>query len=152
LLAAGSYEVHLAGGTAYLTGILAKDAKVSGSTVQLEEGSPALTLETADGRAEVSGLAQLDGKPALAAMVLLVPATLGQPGDASVVARAETNTDGSFSLTGVVPGPYILLALDRGWSVNWHDPATLARYLVHGVPVDVKPASHESITLQTELP
>jgi hypothetical protein len=152
LLAAGSYEVHLAGGTAYLTGILAKDAKVSGSTVQLKEGSPALTLETADGRAEVSGLAQLDGKPALAAMVLLVPATLGQPGDASVVARAETNTDGSFSLTGVVPGPYILLALDRGWSVNWHDPATLARYLVHGVPVDVKPASHESITLQTELP
>jgi hypothetical protein len=68
-------------------------------------------------------------------MVMLVPATFGQAGSIDILRRDQTNTDGSFSIAGVLPGQYILFAIDRGWDVNWRDPATLQRYLMGGVPL-----------------
>ena len=70
-------------------------------------------------------------------MVLLVPARLGEPGNASGIERDQTNSDGSFRLESVIPGKYILLAIDHGWDVPWQDPQTLSRYLARGVPVEV---------------
>ena len=132
----GQYRVTLAGGTeVYLAGLAVKDTKVTGRIVTINGGSTTLNLKISRGRASVRGVVSSAERPLPAAMVMLVPATMGQPGSITMLRRDQTNTDGSFLMDNVIPGEYILLAIDNGWTVNWHDPSTLARYLVHGVPL-----------------
>ena len=50
----------------------------------------------------------------------------------------QTNTDGSFDVANIIPGQYILVAIDHGWQINWGDPSTLRRYLMQGAPVELK--------------
>jgi hypothetical protein len=84
--------------------------------------------------------------------VLLVPASAELGGAGGGVLQAETNTDGSFSLGTVVPGPYILVVLEGGWAVNWRDPGTLAGYLEHGLPLDLKPAVTQKVQVDALVP
>ncbi len=44
---------------------------------------------------------------------MLVPASLGQPGAIDLLRRDQSNTDGSYELESIVPGDYILLAIDQ---------------------------------------
>ncbi len=62
----------------------------------------------------------------------------------------QTNTDGSFDLANIIPGQYILVGIDHGWQINWGDPSTLRRYLMEGVPVDLKSSAvvKQNITAQ----
>ena len=132
----GRYRISLSrAGTAYLTGIAATGADVHGNLIDLRQGSATVTLHVETAPATVHGICTQHGQPLSGAMVLLVPASLGQTGSIPLVARDETNTDGSFDLKNVSPGQYILVAIDHGWDINWHDPATLARYLLGGVPL-----------------
>ncbi len=72
------------------------------------------------------------------AMVLLVPITIEDRNSIPVLRQDQTNTDGSFDVANIIPGQYILVAIDHGWQINWGDPATLRRYLMQGVPVELK--------------
>jgi hypothetical protein len=142
LLPPGQYEVYLNGASGlYLVGLSASGAQVTGRTLQVAGGSPKLTIHAAIGRGEIDGIARKDGSPASGAMVLLVPAGFGKPENLAPVERDETNTDGSFNLRGVIPGPYILVAIDHGWDVDWHDSASLAKYLTTGTPIDLQPGA-----------
>ncbi len=147
------YAVSVAGGGGiYLAGMSATDAKVIGHTVEIGGGTPVLTIETGSGRAEMKGRVQDGGKPIEGAMVLLVPITLGQPGDTSVVARAQSNTDGSFGFRAVVPGRYIVVAIEHGWDVPWTNAQTLAGFLGHGMPVELKAGAKVNEELAAVLP
>ncbi len=137
-LSQGKWEVYAGlSATTYLVTLEVKGAMATGSMLEVGMEAVTLTLHMGSGRGEVSGIASVAGKAVAGAMVLLVPVTLGEAGSLAEVQRDQTNTDGSFSLHGVVPGKYILLAIDHGWEVKWRDPATLAGYLARGVPVDV---------------
>ncbi|WP_396127130.1 carboxypeptidase-like regulatory domain-containing protein [Edaphobacter bradus] len=149
----GRYEVVLAGRVGvYLTGMTAQSAEVTGRYVKVHNGDSTLTLHIARGRASVSGIASIAGKPVVGAMVLLVPAGLDDPSSLTLFARDQTNTDGSFDLPEVVPGQYILLAIENGWQVNWKDPSTLNRYLIHGVPLELKLASEVKQNIEAQAP
>lgn len=149
----GRYEVNLFGrGEAYLTGISAQGADVAGRFITVHEGNVTLTLHTASGRAKVTGIASQEGAPSAGAMVLLIPAGLDDPGSFATVARDQTNTDGSFELQNVVPGQYILVAIDHGWSVNWKDPSTLTSYLSQGVPLDIRSNASVKQNLEAKTP
>lgn len=134
------YEVTVMGRSgAYVASIAASGATVIGRTIEIGGGSAAaVALHLANARGELSGVASLGGHPDCGALVLLVPVTLGQPGEPASPLRDQTNSDGSFLFEGVVPGRYILVAIDHGWGVGFRDPATLTRYLSLGVPVEVK--------------
>jgi hypothetical protein len=150
----GRYEVKLAGGnnSAYMTGMTAVGAEARGRFVTVGEQPARLTVHLAAGLANVEGTAMFAGKLSVGAMLLLVPATLGDPSSLTIVRRDQTNTDGGFSLDEVIPGPYILLAIDHGWGVRWEDPATLAPYLMHGVPLDLRPQANVRQTVQAVSP
>jgi hypothetical protein len=149
----GRYEVFLLGrGASYLTGISAQGAAVLGRFVMVNTGTVILTLHTASDRATVSGMASLNSKPSIGAMVLLVPAGLDDPGSFTLAARDQTNTDGSFELPNVIPGQYILIAIDHGWNVNWSDPSTLRGYLTQGVPLDIKPGATVKQSIDGQAP
>lgn len=137
-LAPGTYEVTLGGqGPNYVTGLEATGASVSGLLITVGSSPASVTVKVASDKGQVSGVVKMGGNAVEGAMVLLVPALLGQPGNVSGIERDQTNSDGSFRLEGVIPGEYILLAIDQGWNVRWDDVQTLARYLAHGVPLEV---------------
>ena len=134
--ATGRYRVAVSGSEAlYLTGIDATGASVRGNLVDLRETAATLVLHVETDPATIRGVCRLHGKPVAGAMILLVPASLGQTGSIPVIRRDQSDSDGSFSLPHVNPGPYILVAIENGWSVNWRDPATLERYLLNGIPL-----------------
>ncbi len=135
----GRYEVVLQGRqNLFLTGLTAKGAETAGRYVTVGAGESTLTVHVASGRASLSGVATLEGKPAVGAMILLVPVTIEDPNSIAVLRQDQTNTDGSFDLTNTLPGQYILVAIDHGWKINWGDPSTLRRYLMQGVPIELK--------------
>ena len=150
---AGRYQVTLTGDPdLYLRSIALAGKAVAGRIVTLGGGPAALTLNIARGRASVVGHTTSAGKPVDGAMVMLVPTTFGQAGSIDLLRRDQSNTDGSFELLDVIPGDYILLAIDRGWEINWHDPVTLNRYLVHGIPLSLQPHSKAEQQLETLPP
>ena len=148
----GRYQVTLAGDPdLYLTSMTLKGKALEGRMITLPGGPVTLTLNVARGRAKVTGHTLLAGKPVDGAMVMLVPTTFGQAGAMDLLRRDQSDTDGSFSLLEVIPGDYILFAIDHGWTVNWHDPATLNRYLLHGTPLSLQSRSNveQQITAQS---
>jgi hypothetical protein len=147
----GRYEVVLQGRpNIFLTGLTAKGAEAVGRYVTVGAGDSTLTVHVASGRANLSGIATLDGKPSVGAMVLLVPITIEDRNSITVLRLDQTNTDGSFDLANVIPGQYILVAIDHGWQINWGDASTLRRYLMQGAPVDLKSSAivKQNITAQ----
>ena len=146
----GRYEVTLSSGRSntYLTGITAQGGEVHGRDVTFRAGDSTLTLHVATGLATLMGNVTMHNKPTVGASVLLVPASLGDPGSFATVGQDQSNTDGSFDITGITPGQYILIAIDHGWEVNWNDPSTLRHYLMQGTPIDL--ASSEKVKQKVE--
>lgn len=70
----------------------------------------------------------------------------------NVTRRDQSKTDGSFDITNVLPGAYLLVAIDHGWDVNWSDPATLRRYLMQGLPLDRRGGGDRRETIQPQPP
>lgn len=135
----GRYEVVLQGRpNFFLTGLTAKGAETAGRYVTVGAGDSTLTVHVASGRATLGGVATLDGKPCVGALILLVPITIEDPNSITILRQDQTNTDGSYDIASILPGQYILVAIDHGWQINWGDPSTLRRYLMQGVPVDLK--------------
>jgi hypothetical protein len=149
----GRYEVVLQGRpNIYLTGISAKGADTSGRYVIVPAGESTLTVHAASGRASLSGIATLKGKPAVGAMVLLVPITIEEPDSITFLRQDQTNTDGSFEVANVIPGQYILVAIDHGWQINWGDRSTLRQYLTQGVPVELKSSAIVKQNVDAQTP
>jgi hypothetical protein len=148
----GRYEVVLQGRpNIFLTGLTAKGAEVAGRYITVGAGESTLTVHMASGRATLSGIATLDGKPVVGAMALLVPITIEDPNSIPILVQDQTNTDGSFEMANVIPGQYILVAIDHGWQINWGDPSTLRGYLMQGVAVELKSSAivKQNVVAQT---
>jgi Carboxypeptidase regulatory-like domain len=149
----GRYEVVLQGRpNVYLTGITMKEAKVEGRYVTLAAGDSVLTIHVASGRAHLSGVATFGGKPSDGALVLLVPTTIEDTGSITLLRQDQTNTDGSFEIEDIIPGQYILIGIDNGWEINWGDRSTLRRYLLQGVPVELKPSATLKQNINAQAP
>jgi hypothetical protein len=149
----GRYEVVLQGRqNVFITGLSAKGAEASGRYVTVPAGESTVTVHVATGRATLSGVATLKEKPCVGAMVLLVPITIEDKNSITFLREDQTNTDGSFDLTNVIPGQYILVAIDDGWEINWGDPSTLRRYLLQGVPVDLKSSAMVKQNVEAQAP
>ena len=149
----GRYEVVAQGrANVFLTGLTAKGAETAGRYVTVGAGESTLTVHLASGRAELNGIATLDGKPLAGAMVLLVPITIEDPNSITFLLQDQTNTDGSFELANIIPGQYILVAIDHGWQINWGDPSTLRRYLMQGVPIELKSSAIVKQNIAAQAP
>ena len=148
----GRYRVILSGDrNQYLTGITATGAEAAGALVTVH-GDASLTLHVTSGKPSITGFVRYQGKPSVGAQVLLIPATFGEPESLTTVRRDQTNTDGSYDLEEVIPGQYILIAIDHGWQVNWNDPATLRMYLMHGIPLDLRSGANIRQEIEAQAP
>jgi hypothetical protein len=101
-----------------------------GPEVNVGGGAQELTAEVRPGLVRVEGMAQRNGVPASGVMVALVPKDTERHMD--MLRREQTSLDGSFTLQGVVPGNYTLVAVEDAWELDWLKPAVRERYLNNG--------------------
>jgi hypothetical protein len=135
----GTYELALTNGRGeFIRAISASGAKVSGRTVEIRRtGSVNLGVIIGHGMGQVTGTVLRDGKPFAGAMVVLVPSDPGN--NAMLVRRDQSDTDGTFTLAGAIPGKYTVVAIENGWDLEWLNPDVIKPYLGQGTPLEVMP-------------
>ncbi len=109
---------------------------VAGHEVSVASGAALeVTAQLAGGEVRIDGVAEKNGKPAVGVMVALVP---NDPeAHLELFRRDQSDFDGTFSLQGVVPGSYTVVAVENAWGFDWLKSGVLARYIQHGRQVNV---------------
>jgi hypothetical protein len=149
----GRYSVTQEGSANFsVTGMALGANEIAGRVVTIPSGQSTLTIRFAAGRAGLSGVATLKGKLLVGGVAMLVPITIDQPGSITELRRDQTNTDGSFDIANIIPGQYILIAIDHGWNINWGDPSTLSHYLANGVPLDLRTPTNVKQNIEAQTP
>ncbi|MBZ5630176.1 MAG: carboxypeptidase-like regulatory domain-containing protein, partial [Acidobacteriia bacterium] len=148
--AAGSYEVMMSSGDdLFIRSVTATGAKMAGRTLHIG-GSEAvkLNISVSAGAGKIEGVALRDGKPQPGAMILLVPQD--PENNLPLFRRDQSDSDGSFTLPTVLAGRYTLLALEKGWELQWGDPAVLKPFLANGetLVVEAKGKYDVRVTVQ----
>jgi hypothetical protein len=145
-LAAGSYRL-LAwdnGKPLFISQISAEGAAVTGHTVRITPGaSVSLSLTLSSDSAEVEGVIKHAGKPFAGAMVVLVPKD--SEGNGDLFRRDQSDLDGTFALHNVIPGSYVLIAIENGWDLDWSQPNVIAAYAKHGRVVQIANGSKTTL-------
>jgi hypothetical protein len=125
----------------YIAGIKAQGATIAGRMLTVKpEDAPKIEIVAARGHAEIEGTALRGDKRASAVMVLLAPE--GPKNNEILFRRDQSDSDGTFDLPDIVPGKYRLLAIERGWDLEWANPAVLQAFLAKSVPIEVKSGDH----------
>jgi hypothetical protein len=109
-----------------------------------------LQATVATGGTRIEGITRKAGKGRAGAMVLLAPRA---PEAMHALARRDqSDSDGSFALRDVVPGEYVVVAIEDGWQMDWGLPGALDSYLSRGVPVRVTAGSGKLLRLKAPVP
>jgi hypothetical protein len=147
-VAAGRYE-FVAGSTMqrYSVARIASDSgTISGNALNVPAGaSLALRFTLVGGSVTVEGFAKRAGKAAPGAMIVLVPENPATNRDR--FRRDQSDLDGSFTLAGVVPGVYTIIAIEDGWDLDWSEAAVIATYLKNGKKIAVGDRSSTTMRL-----
>jgi len=109
-----------------------------------------ISMKLAAGLTHLDGVALRDGKPLAGAMILAVP----QGGPSAFFPRDQSDSDGTFTLQGVAPGRYLLLAIDHGRNLAYHEPGVLEPYLKGAQMVSIPRPTKEPVivSVQSRLP
>jgi len=133
----------------YVQKLIAKEAKTSGREITITGGNDVdLTVTLGQGQGQLSGVVQLDGKPAPGVMVLLVPKSGQEMEEDSRM--DESDSDGTFSLGGILPGDYVLLALKDGWDLEWSNSEVLRPYLSAGQKMSIAANQSVKVTVSAQ--
>ncbi|HXY00071.1 MAG TPA: carboxypeptidase-like regulatory domain-containing protein [Candidatus Limnocylindrales bacterium] len=129
--------------------IEAKGAKVTGTTIETDGAQEvSLVVTVAQVASNMTGVAQKNGKPFAAAMILLMPAD--HKDWERLVRRDQSDSDGTFRLPSIVPGKYALLALEKGWEMEWSKPEMLQPFLAKAQNLEIGERQEESVTVEVQ--
>jgi hypothetical protein len=76
-------------------------------------------------------------------MIVLVPENPAQNRD--WFRRDQSDLDGTFSLRGVVPGAYKIVAIEDGWDLDWSQPEVIAAYAKHAKTIEIGNQPHMNL-------
>ncbi len=132
----GNYLVTVGAAKMVVSQVSATGAKVVGQQIEISgSGAVRLTVTISRHLGRVDGVALQGGKPMAGAMIVLAPQDAEK--NAGLVRRDQSDSDGTFSLRGVVPGRYTVLALAKGWEMEWLNPEVLKPFLKGAEVVEV---------------
>ena len=130
----------------YVASIAATNAKVAGRVIELETGGPVqLKVSLARGRSSMAGRVVKDGAAVAGAMVLLLPENFEAPG---LIRRDQSDGDGSFSLTDITPGRYLLLAVEANDELEYAKASVMQGYLNGAKKIVVEPGRKYDETVE----
>jgi len=146
----GHYLVALDNASGFfLKQLSATGAKVQGRVIEISGRSAVRIVAVASrGAARVEGTAMHDGQPFAGAMIVLVPQDPAN--NLPLFRRDQSDSDGTFTLSNVVPGAYTAIALANGWDLEWANPAVLQPYLKRGETVQVPAEGKLQIKVQVQ--
>jgi hypothetical protein len=113
----------------------ATGAEVSGSHIAVASDPVLLAATIASGSTTLNGYAKRGDRGFGGAMILLVPQDSRDTHE--LFRRDQSNSDGSFTLSRVIPGNYTLVAIEDGWTLDWARPEVIAPYLARGLSIQV---------------
>jgi len=132
----------------YVKSVSVKGAKFSRGELELpDSGSVQLSVVAGKGFSAVPGIVLKDGKPVVAAMVLALPANPDQPG---LIARDQTDSDGTFTLYSVASGRYTMVAIDDGRDLEYTNPSVMQPYLKAGRVIDVPVGNGSKLQIEVQ--
>jgi protocatechuate 3,4-dioxygenase beta subunit len=145
----GRYEVLGQINHHYLANISATGASLVGRVLTVKAGAnPRLQILLGNSYGQIDGTVMHNGHPASAAMVFLVP---DHPGENTILFRRDqSDSDGTFTLAGILPGHYRVIAIERGWELEWAKPSVLAPFLTKSRQVDVRGNDHLQGTIELQ--
>ncbi|MGA2049401.1 MAG: carboxypeptidase-like regulatory domain-containing protein [Terracidiphilus sp.] len=127
----------------------------AGNLITVQDRPLSIVAAVSQGMTRIEGFARRDNKGVAGVMVVLVPAAKTFA-DLSALnglfRRDQSDSDGSFALRDVVPGQYILVAIEDGWPLDWAEPNVIARYLPGGLAVTVSDKPGKLVTLSDPVP
>jgi Carboxypeptidase regulatory-like domain len=142
---AGDYEIVGQIPQMYLARLSAQDGEIKNRVLTVKAGStPKLELLASKGFGQIDGVAKRGDQPASGVMVLLAP-----DDNPFLFRRDQSDSDGTFSLGNVVPGHYRLLAVERGWELEWANRDVLNAFLKKSIPVEVR--ANDKLTRTVEV-
>lgn len=151
---AGDYVIDVAdsrGGTVkrILAEGTARADTVRGQSLRIGGTAPMkLTIELTEALGGIDGVVLRENKPAAAVLVLLVPQDPAN--NPALFRRDQSDSDGTFTLSAVLPGKYTLVAIEKGWDLEWMRPEVLKPYLRHGDAVTVEPHGVQHFKIQAQ--
>lgn len=134
----GTYQVQVnapGSGDLSVVQMAVSGAEFQGNHLTVGSDPVLLAATIAKGVANITGYAKHGGKGVGGVMILLVPRDPNANRD--LFRRDQSNSDGSFSLSRVVPGEYTLVAIEDGWDLDWARPEVDARYLAGGQKLEI---------------
>jgi hypothetical protein len=134
---AGKYSVVIANTPRFaIRNLSATGAKLNGRTLEFTGAQPVqLTITAVEGMGTINGTVIRDGNPVSGAMVVLVPADPAN--NNPLFRRDQSDSDGTFTLSQVVPGKYKVVAIQNGWDLEWATPEVLRPYLGNSTAVEI---------------
>jgi len=130
----------------YVNKITATNARVTGRVIELGSGGPVqLKVSLARGRSSMTGKVERNGAPVAGAMVLLLPENFAAPG---LIRRDQSDGDGTFSLTDITPGRYVLLAMEANDDLEYARADVMQPYLSRGKVIVIEPGRRYQETIQ----
>jgi protocatechuate 3,4-dioxygenase beta subunit len=145
----GRYEVLGQINRHYLATVSAAGSSLVGRVLTVKAGAaPRLQISLGNSYGQIDGTVMHDGHPASAAMVLLVPDHSDE--NNILFRRDQSDSDGTFTLSGILPGRYHVVAIERGWELEWAKPEVLAPFLLKSRQVDVRAGGHLQGTVELQ--
>lgn len=150
-LYAGKYAVSAGYSHFVIKSISATGAKVTGRMLEITGTSPVkLNLMMTPDDARIDGVVHVgdSDKPAAGSLVVLVPEDMIN--DQPLFRRFQSDTDGSFHFTNVIPGKYTVVAIQNGWGLEWARPEVMKGYLAKGQSIEVAPKAKMNINVKAQ--
>jgi 5-hydroxyisourate hydrolase-like protein (transthyretin family) len=146
----GRYVISLEATNGFtLEKLAATGAKISGRTLDIaNNASVRISGIATHGAAQVTGTAMREGERFSGAMIVLVPQDPAN--NLPLFRRDQSDSDGTFLLSNVVPGQYTILAIANGWDLEWANPTVLQPYMKNAETVQVPSGGKLDIKVQVQ--
>ncbi len=146
----GRYLIGLEASGGYsLVRLAATGAKVSGRTIEVgASANVRISGIATHGAAQVTGTALREGEAFAGAMIVLVPQD--PVNNLPLFRRDQSDSDGTFTLSNVVPGEYTVLAIANGWDLEWANPTVLQPYMKTAQTVQVPSGGKLDLKVQVQ--
>lgn len=128
-----------------VTRIISPAGRTVGHDVTVSSAAMEVTAELTEGVVSIEGVVSKAGKATPGVMVALVPDD--PEAHVEFFRRDQSDFDGTFSLPGVIPGTYTVVAVEEAWGFDWLKPGVLARYVQHGQTLIVGEKMRGSVDL-----